>query len=394
MTAQPARSRPEIVDEIAEEAATSARETDKLVEEGVSREDGDYGAIHAGAPFNRRSPFYVGFLAALGVLLACGLVYLLLQLTHVLTLIVMAMFLALGLDPIVSALQRRGMHRGWAVVTVVFGLACVFALIGWVVVPPVIDQTRQLIDDLPNQVDRLQHTHWVESLDRRWNVSEKARSGVEDFFNAGTASSVAGGVLGAGKAIIDGVIAAFTVLVLTLYFLAAMPRVKSAAYQLAPRTRRTRIVYLSEEISRRVGGYVLGQLCVALINGLLSFLILEILGLPLAAVLAVIVGLLALVPIVGTLIGGAIVTLVALASSWQEAVIVLGYYVLYHLIEAYILAPRIMRRVVEVPPAVTIVAILAGGALMGILGALIAIPVAAGLLLIYEQVLVPRQQRT
>lgn len=381
------------VDEIAEQAATSARETSRLVEDGVRREDGDPAATRPGTPFNRRSPFYVGFLAALGVLVAYGLVHVVLQLTQVLTFVVLALFLSLGLDPIVSALNRRGMPRGWSVFVVVVTLAGVFALIGWVIVPPVIDQSTQLVNDAPGYVDRLQHTHLVKQLDRRWHVTDRAQKGLQSHLNAGTASSLFGGVLGAGKAIVDGVVAAFTVLVLTLYFLAAMPRVKSVAYQLAPRSRRPRIVYLSEEIFRRVGGYVLGQLSVASINGALSYLILAILGLPLAAVLAVLVGLLALVPIVGTLVGGAIVTLVALASSWQEALIVLGYYVLYHLIEAYLLAPRIMRRVVEVPPVVTIVAILAGGALLGILGALIAIPVAAGLILIYEQVLVPRQQR-
>ena len=122
-------------------------------------------------------------------------------------------------------------------------------------------------------------------------------------------------------------------------------------------------------------------------------MILRVLGLPFAAVLAVIVGLLALIPVAGTLIGGTLVTLVGLASSWTEAVIVLCYYVAYHLVEAYLLGPRIMKRAVEVPVAVTIVAVLAGETLLGILGALVAIPIAAGLLLIYEEVVVPRQQR-
>jgi len=216
---------------------------------------------------------------------------------------------------------------------------------------------------------------------------------VQGFVAHVTFASLFGGILGAGKAIVGYVVAAFTVLILTLYFLAAMPRVKTAVYQLVPSSRRPRVVSLSEEITRRVGGYFLGQLSVATINGALSYVILKVLGLPFAAVLAVVVGVLALVPIVGTLVGGVLVTLVALGSSVVEAVIVLGYYVAYHLLEAYVLGPRIMRRAVEVPAVVTIVAILAGETLLGVLGALIAIPVAAGLLLIYEQVIVPRQQR-
>jgi predicted PurR-regulated permease PerM len=110
--------------------------------------------------------------------------------------------------------------------------------------------------------------------------------------------------------------------------------------------------------------------------------------------LATLIGLLALVPIVGTLIGGVLMTLVALTSSWVDAVIVLSYYVGYHLFETYVLSPRIMRRAVEVPPVITIIAVIAGGALFGIVGALLAIPVAAGLLLMYDQVRVPRQQRS
>jgi predicted PurR-regulated permease PerM len=174
--------------------------------------------------------------------------------------------------------------------------------------------------------------------------------------------------------------------------MAAMPSVKAAAYKLAPQKRRARVVFLGEEISRRVGGYVLGQATVAAINGVLTYIMLLLLGLPFPAVLAVLAGFLALIPIVGTVVGGVAITLVALTAGWETAVFALGYYVAYHVFEAYVLSPRIMHRAVDVPAVVVIVAVLAGGTLLGIVGALIAIPVAAGLSLIYEQVLVPRQQ--
>jgi predicted PurR-regulated permease PerM len=204
---------------------------------------------------------------------------------------------------------------------------------------------------------------------------------------------VLGGVLGAGKAFVDGLIATITVLVLTLYLMVALPSVKAAGYKLVPQRRRVRVVFLGEEISRRVGGYVLAQTSVAIINGILTWIMLVVLGLPFPAVLAVLAGLLALIPIVGTIVGGTTITIVALAAGgWVTAVVALGYYILYHLFEAYVLSPRIMHRAVDVPAIITIVAVLAGGTLLGILGALIAIPVAAGLSLIYDQVLVPRQQ--
>jgi predicted PurR-regulated permease PerM len=192
--------------------------------------------------------------------------------------------------------------------------------------------------------------------------------------------------------LVDGVVAVVTVLVLTLYLMAALPSVKTACYKLVPQRRRVRVVFLGEEISRRVGGYVLGQTAVATINGFLTWIMLMVLGLPFSAVLAVLAGLLALVPIVGTVIGGVIITLVALSAGWSTALFALGYYIAYHVFEAYVLSPRIMHHAVDVPAVVTIVAVLAGGALLGVVGALIAIPVAAGLALIYDQVLVPRQQ--
>jgi predicted PurR-regulated permease PerM len=260
------------------------------------------------------------------------------------------------------------------------------------VVPRVVDQIGILIDRTPSFINNLQHNQLVQDIDERWHVVDKLEEQAKAGINEGTVTSVFGGVLGAGKAVLDGVVAAFTVLILTLYFMVAMPGAKTAVYKLAPRSRRERVVYLGEEMSRRVGGYVLGQLCVAIINGVLAYIMLIILGLPFAVVLAVVLALLAFVPLVGTIIGGVLVISVALSVSWVTALIAFGYYVAYHVFESYVLAPRIMQRAVEVPGVITVVAILAGGTLLGVIGALIAIPVAASLLLLYEEVVVPRQQ--
>ena len=204
-------------------------------------------------------------------------------------------------------------------------------------------------------------------------------------------TSLFGGVLGAGKAVLSGFFSAFTVLVLTLYFLASLPSVKASAYRMVPRSRRQRVTFLSEEITRRVGGYFIGQLGVATINGVCSYLMMSIIGIPYAAVLAVIVGLLGLIPMIGATIGALVVLVVALFSSTSDAIVVAVYYVLYQQVENYVIAPRVMKRTVSVPGAVTVIAALIGASLLGVLGALLAIPAAAGLLLIYEEVLLPRQ---
>jgi predicted PurR-regulated permease PerM len=272
------------------------------------------------------------------------------------------------------------------------GLLLILGFIGWMVVPTFVTQIASLIDKTPGYLTALQDNGLVHQLDNRFHLTQQVQARATSSINAGTVTSVLGGVLGAGKALVDGVVAVVTVLVLTLYLMVALPTVKAACYKLVPHRRRVRVVFLGEQISRRVGGYVLGQTVVATINGSLTWLMLTVLGLPFPLVLAVMAGFLALIPIVGTIVGGVIITLVALIAGWTTALIALGYYIAYHVFEAYVLSPRIMHRAVNVPALVTIVAVLAGGTLLGVIGALIAIPVAAGLSLIYDQVLVPRQQ--
>ena len=377
---------------VADQIAQADAETVQLID------DQRYGNVDEtlvntlGQPLNRRSPFYLGLMAGLGLLASYGLVHLLLQVTQLITFILVALFLALGLEPLVSQLVRRGLRRGWAVLVVMLGLLVILGFIGWMVLPTFVTQIASLINRTPSYLTDLQNQGLVHRLDNRFHLAQQVQARAQSSINAGTVTSVLGGVLGAGKALVDGVLAVVTVLVLTLYLMMALPTVKAACYKLVPHQRRVRVVFLGEQISRQVGGYVLGQTVVATINGLLTWLMLTVLGLPFPVVLAVMAGFLALIPIVGTIVGGVIITLVALTAGWTTALIALGYYIAYHIFEAYVLSPRIMHRAVNVPAVVTIVAVLAGGTLLGVVGALIAIPVAAGLSLIYDQVLVPRQQ--
>ncbi len=389
-------------EELAERAAETAEEvgreaeleTSDLVEAGLETALENPEATTPGPPLDRRNPFLIGLVGGLGLLAAYGLALVVLRLSDVITWVVVAIFIALGLEPIVARLLAAGMSRGWAVLTTLFGFLVVCGLLGWMIVPPIIDQVTLLVNNAPTYVDNIQHSQWFIELNHRWHINDKVLKDLSGNLNQQTVTSVMGGILGAGMVFAHVVEATFTIVVLTIYFVVVLPRAKTAFFSLVPRARRPRVVFLGEEISRRVGGYILGQLCVAVINAIFAWIILTVLGLPYPAMLATLVGLLALVPIVGTLVGGVLMTLVALSSSWVDAVIVLGYYVGYHLFETYVLSPRIMRRAVEVPPVITIIAVIAGGALFGIVGALLAIPVAAGLLLIYDQVLVPRQQRS
>ena len=348
--------------------------------------------VPAGLPLDRQSPFYVGFLGALGVLVAIGLVRALQQLDTVLTLLLVSLFLTLALNPVVEALIRRGLTRGWSVAAVFGGLIVVFALLGSFVIPPVAQQGGDLVQRAPTYLTNFVNQSWVQDIDQHYQVLARAQQEINAKLTDGTfVSQVFGGVLDAGKALASGIFSTLTVLILVLYFLATLPVLKGAIYALVPATRRPRVVSLSEEVMRRVGSYAIGQVAVASVNAFFSWLMMLVVGIPYAAVLAVAVGFLGLVPMVGATLGAVVVGIVALFDEPKKAVIAIIYYIVYQQLENYAVMPRIMQRTVSVPGAVTVVAAMTGGALMGMLGALIAIPAAAGLLLIYEEVIVPRQ---
>ena len=392
-----ARFAAEQAEAAAEDAGTAADQAEAAADDAANgwgpSADGRFG--QPGRPLSRTGPFYIGFVGAIGVLTAWALVRAFASLSQVLTLIVVAAFLAMGLDPVVRALQRRGLRRGAAVAVVFVGVLLAFAGFLAALLPAVIRQATELADQAPDLVDQLLGSRWVRDLDDQYGVVSRLSDELRQRASSGeTIASVFGGILGAGKAVISGFFSAFTVLVLTLYFLASLHRIADAGYRLVPATRRERVRLLGDEIIRRIGGYVAGQVSIAAINATLTFLIISILGLPYALVLAIAVGILGLIPMVGASIGAILVVLVGLFQSWKIGAGMAIYYIVYQQIENYIIAPRIMSRTVSVPGAIALIAALAGGSLLGILGALIAIPIAAAVLLIIEEVLLPRQQRT
>jgi predicted PurR-regulated permease PerM len=197
-------------------------------------------------------------------------------------------------------------------------------------------------------------------------------------------------VLHAGTVVLSATFETIIVLALVIYFLADLAKIKDAVYRLFPKHRRPRVGLLGDEIIARVGGYVLGNVLTSLVAIVGSYIVLLILGVPYALVLSILVGVLDLIPLVGSTIGGAIVALVALATvSGTAAAITIGYHVFYRLFADYVLNPRVLRRTVDVSPVVTVVAVLIGGALLGVTGALIAVPAAAAIQLVLVEVVYP-----
>ena len=355
--------------------------------EAQADQDNPYGRL--GRPLSQRSPFRLGFSAALGVALAYGLVKALIAVSSVLVLLLTAAFLAIGLAPLVDRLETRGVKRGRSVGIVLLGVLLFFVGFGFAVVPPIVEQTQALVEQAPNYVAQLQDNQRIADLDARFGLLDNAEKALRDPTRLGTAA--AGGVLGVGRVVLSGLFNILTLLILTLYFLSSLPAIKANAYRLVPRSRRARVVLLSDEILSRVGGYVGGAVTIAGIAAVLTFLLLLVLGVDSPVALALLVFLTGLIPLIGATIGAVVITIVALFTSIQAGIIVAVYYLIYQQVENYLLYPRIMKRSVDVSPAATVVAVLIGGSLLGVLGALLAIPIAAAVQLVLAEVVGPRQ---
>lgn len=159
-----------------------------------------------------------------------------------------------------------------------------------------------------------------------------------------------------------------------------------------PKTGRAKVIDITEQVTKSVGGYVNGMVVLAFINATLGFIMMTIVGVPFAGLVAVGVFMLALIPLIGSVLATVLVTIVALFNSPTTAIIAAIYYLVYMQLESYLLTPKVMNRVVSVPGALVVIGALAGGTLLGLLGALISIPVTAAVLMIIKQVWVPRQE--
>ncbi|MDM7891604.1 AI-2E family transporter [Curtobacterium sp. RHCKG28] len=344
----------------------------------------------------RVNAFRIGFMGALGVLIALLAGSIVHQLSTVLVYIGVALFLALGIDPLVSFLERF-IPRWSAITIVVVAILAAFAGVVFAVVPILIQQATNLIQNFPEIVQDISHQQWVQDLSRQFAGSfdinhslESLQSFVED---PGNLLSLGGGILAVGNGILSGLTGAVIVIILMLYFLASMRGLKSMAYRFVPASRRENFVDVSEQITQAVGRYVVGQISQALINGILSLVFLLVIGAPLPVLLATFAFLGSLIPLVGTLAAAVVISLLCLFASPATALAAAIYYLVYMQVEAYIISPRIMSRAVQVPGALVVIAAVAGGTIGGVLGALVAVPAAASVIIIVQKVIYPRQEQ-
>jgi predicted PurR-regulated permease PerM len=344
-----------------------------------------------GQPLRRSSPFYIGFFGGLGLITAWILAQAVMGIQHVLIIILISFFLAAGLNPFVERLEHRGMTRRWAVATVAFGFVIVVAGFVTAIAQPLVEQTSNLINSIPESLTELLHNEQFKRLDEKYDIVERAKSWAA---NANTAENLAGGLWGFGKMVLTSLFDTLTVIVLTLYFLGSLPNIKEHIYNLFPQTRRARVRLLGDEILSGIGGYVNGALIVASCAGLSSFIFLMILGNDYALPLALVIAFTDLIPMIGATIGAVVVSVVVFFDSPGKALACVIFFLAYQQFENYAVYPRVMSRAVNVPPAMTVIAALVGGALLGVTGALLSIPIAAAVLLILREVVTPRQDQS
>jgi predicted PurR-regulated permease PerM len=340
--------------------------------------------------------FQIGFLGALGVLTAVALGSAVISIAGIITSIITALFITLGLEPLVQLLQKRVKKRGLAIGIVGVGVFAALSAVVFAILPPLFSQANTFITNLPELMKEFIKLPWVESIDSRLDGAiGTALNGAGEFLvDSKNWPTLLGGVVQVGLSIFNGIIGFLTVTILTIYFMSALPSIKRVGITLVAKSKRAKLEGIVEKVIGSVGRYVMGQVVVSSINTSILFTVLIIAGVDFAVVLAFINFLLVLIPIIGSITGAAIVILITAATSPTETTIGVAIALLLYIqIEAYLVSPRVLKRAVNVPTAVIIVSALVGGALAGILGSLLAIPTAATVLLIIREVWVPRQDK-
>jgi predicted PurR-regulated permease PerM len=369
---------------------TKPKITSKLLRRKVSKvANEDFGT--AGKPVNTSHPFYFGFMVTIGALLALTMLQALASASAVFILIIISIFLAAGLNPAVMFFQNRGLNRGASVGMVMASVLLFVAAFIAIAVPPLIDQGNQLLDNAPALIKDLNNNAFINDLNNKYGVIDSLQTKIDSLIKDGQFAITAfGGVIGVGKAVVSGLVSTITILVLTLYFLASLPQVINIGLRFVPATRRDRVSKLTNAIVGRIGSFVGGQAIIAALAAVFILIMGLIIGMPYPGPLAMVVLICGFIPLVGHFIGMTIVTVVSLTDSLTTAAIALGAYIFYVQIENYVITPRIMRKSLAIPGLVTIIAALLGASLLGLVGGLLAVPIAAAVLLILDEVVFPR----
>jgi predicted PurR-regulated permease PerM len=338
--------------------------------------------------FATYSPFRLGLTAAIGF----GFAYLLFRALdrgqNTLLLLLLALFLAAGLDPAVRRVESWGLSRGLAVAVVFISTLLLLTALGFAVVPPLVEQTETFVHNLPNYVTELQHNRRIAELDRRFGVLDSLQNYLKQ---SSLLKGIAGNLLSVGSAVASTIFQVFTLAVLTLYFLAFLGDIIQFGYRLTPASKRTQVSLIGDKIVAQIGHYVVGTAALALLRGLATLVVLAALNVPYPFALAFIAAILDIAPVVGTALAALVVSTVVLLESVPAGIAVVCFFIGYEVLARLVFIPRLLDKSVRISPAAALVGALAGFAIFGVIGFLISIPLVAVTTLILREVLLPRQ---
>ena len=317
-------------------------------------------------------------LVVLGIILAAWALLQVIFITRqVLTWILVALFFAIALSPAVDWLQERGVRRrGYAVALTSLAVAGVITLIGWLVIPPLVDQVNDFARKVPDYIDDLTKGRGrFGFLETKYHIVDRIREAV----NEGGASKVfglSGTAISITKSVLTVVAATITIIALTYFMLLEGPTWLNRFYSLfsAPTEKRLRSIF--GDIGTVVGGYVTGNLFISIIAGVTSTIALLALGVPYAVALGLLVAILDLIPLAGATIAAIIVCSIGFLHTLTAGIILIVFFIVYQQIENHILQPLVYSRTVQLSPLVILVSVLVGAQIAGVLGALAAIPIA------------------
>ncbi|ADD41311.1 AI-2E family transporter [Stackebrandtia nassauensis] len=343
----------------------------------------------AGSPFAKTS-FHHGFYMGVGLLLAYAL-YLAVEVTlSLLIVILVAGFLAIGLNPLVTRIQGWGMPRGLAVATVCLGVLLIVCGGLMSIVPAIITEVTKFVEAIPGLVQHYSEQEWLKNLDKKYHLLDQAQEALKGI-KPSTVLEAAGGLAGVVGGVVGSVFDGVMISLLTIYFLVSFDRLKGGFYKLLPAPRRQRAQALGDVILAKVGAYTVGALGIGATAGVCSYVFMFFAGVPYAIALAFVVAILDLIPQIGATLGAVVVTLVGLTVSVWVALACAIFFIIYQQLENWVIYPTIMRRSVKVSDLAAILGILIGAGLMGVVGALLAVPAVAAIQLIVREVYIPRQ---
>ncbi|HEY3259658.1 MAG TPA: AI-2E family transporter [Pseudonocardiaceae bacterium] len=308
----------------------------------------------------------------------------------ILVLVLIALFAAISLDPAVRWLVARGVRRPFAVTIVLLVLVSLFAVFVWSIVPPVVEQGSNLVDDLPGYLARLSdESKGVREITDRYQLTDRLSA-----LAAELPGRLAGGAVGFVQGFLGALASSLTVLALATYFMADMPRLRRGLVRRFPPRWRPRVAEIVDVVVDKVGGYMIGNIIISLVAGVSTFLCLELVGVPFALPLAVTVAAADLIPMIGATLGAVICVVVAVftVDVWPVAVIVLLFFLAYQQLENYLIAPRVMRNTMDLSAIAVLLVALIGGSVLGLVGAVMAIPIAATVKVVMFQTAATRHE--